>query len=399
MTIFNSLGSNYTIKDIINSLTTPNNQKYERDLETYLQKKYGGQIQFLYQGRQAITLALQALGVPDDSYVAITGFTCFAVYQGVINAGYKLEYLDIEKNSLNFTKKTLETAYKKTPHIRAVIVQNTLGTPCDIEGIAAYCKKNNIYLIEDLAHCVGTVYDNKKLAGTVGDAIIFSFGRDKIIDAVAGGAVLIKRPQNNIVLKNITLSQKIRDRFYPFFTCIIRKTYSIKFGRVLHILLKKMGLVTTAVNNNSNPSLYTMPHWHCRQAYDQFMALDTQLEHRRQIARIYAKNLPISLLFSDVVQTIDFSSCLRFSLFVQHREDLFLYLKQKGTYVEDTWYDAPISPNKYLSFTSYKKGDCKIAEDVASHIVNIPTHRNITKQDALKIAREITAWEITQHNQ
>lgn len=188
MSIFNSLGSNYDLNFVFKTLLLKNNQKYKTELEEYLSEKFKGEVILTYKGRDAIEIALKLLNLPEGSFVAINGFTCFAVYEAIKKAEHKALYLDIDKGDLNFSADTL----KRAANVKAVIIQNTLGYPCDIEKIAQVCKENDIILIEDLAHCVGTRYESGVEAGTVGDFVALSFSQDKMIDAVSGGALIKK---------------------------------------------------------------------------------------------------------------------------------------------------------------------------------------------------------------
>ena len=74
-----------------------------------------------------------------------------------------------------------------TPKTRAIILQHTFGMPAELEKARAFAKRNNIFLIEDCAHSFGVIIDGKML-GNEGDASFFSFGRDKVLSSVFGGA-------------------------------------------------------------------------------------------------------------------------------------------------------------------------------------------------------------------
>lgn len=188
MSIFNSLGSNYNFNFVLKAFLARRSDNSQ--LKSFLENKYQGKVTLVYKGREAIELGLKSLNLPADSFVAITGFTCFALYAAIKKAKLHIEYLDIEKGELNFSNETLEKAIKKNPKIRVVIIQNTLGYPCQIKEIAKICRQNKIVLIEDLAHSIGTKYENREEAGTVGDFVVLSFSQDKIIDAVSGGALI-----------------------------------------------------------------------------------------------------------------------------------------------------------------------------------------------------------------
>src|SRR3989344_5571860 len=193
MNIFNSLGSNYYARYVLKALFSVGSRKDIKDLRNLHEEKYHGKAILFYKGREALTFALKILNLPKKSEVAINGFTCVAVFNAIRYAGFEALCLDLdETGGLNFTAKTLENSLKSNKNIKVVIVQNTLGYPCDIEKIEKLCRKHKLILIEDLAHCVGTVYEDGRETGTVGDLVVLSFSQDKIIDAVSGGALIVR---------------------------------------------------------------------------------------------------------------------------------------------------------------------------------------------------------------
>ncbi len=142
MRIFNSLGSNYDLSFALRALLTSNSTNSPLKLKEYLENKYGGKVKLLYKGREAISLALFMADLPKGSEVAVCGFTCYAVYKAVKDAGYEASYVDITQKDLNFSAYDLEEVIKKNSAIKVVIIQNTLGYACDIKGIIEVCKKN-----------------------------------------------------------------------------------------------------------------------------------------------------------------------------------------------------------------------------------------------------------------
>ena len=158
MNIFNSLGSNYDTSFVKLALRAKNDPTDSEKLKTYLASRYNGEVHLTYKGRDAIYLALLASHLPPQSKIIITGFTCIAVYNAVRQAGFTPILLDIEGTSLNFTPKKLQEALSSDPLIKAVIIQNTLGIPANLDEFLSLCKKYRCILIEDMAHCVGGTY-------------------------------------------------------------------------------------------------------------------------------------------------------------------------------------------------------------------------------------------------
>lgn len=388
--IFNSLGSNYTFKFSLNALFSVGTDNDRKILKEYLEKKYQGKAILLYKGREAIKLVLKILNLPQNSNVGITGFTCYAVYQALKESGLIPVYLDIDE-SLNFPSKEIKD-------IKILIVQNTLGNPCNIEEISRVCKERNIFLIEDLAHSIRTIYKNNKEAGTVGDFTALSFSQDKIVDAVSGGALVIRNPKyfNYDIepLNSLGLAARLKDRFYPVFTFKIRNLYPYGFGKVFHALLKKLNLLSKPLEIGEGVTFQSMPNWHAKLVNSSFKEFESILKHRRNIASIYASKLNQGILSKDYVDNIRLSSCIRFPIFVKERKDLINYLKERGIFVSDVWYDAPIAPSRLLAKTGYK-GECPFSEKISKKIVNLPTHINVSPRKAAYISEIINKWTNT----
>lgn len=395
MSIFNSLGSNYNFRFVLGKFISENGKKFQSKLVNLLEEKYGGKAILTYKGREAIRLALETNNLKGTT-VGICGFTCFAVWEAVKKEGYNIEYLDIDKESLHFSAETVKKAIEKNHTIKTIIIQNTLGYPCDIENISRICREKNIILIEDLAHSIGATYKSGKEAGTVGDFVILSFSQDKMIDNVSGGALIVRDQGSGIrnqEYANMDLGQKLKDKMYPLITFKIRKTYSIGIGRVIHRIAKLTNILSNPMLYSDYENVHTLPVEYCKNIYLQFLIFEKNLEHRRKIAHIYKSTLNKQLISENITNSlIDVSSNIRFPIFTEDRKSLINFLKKSKIYVSDIWYDAPISPKKYLNKTDYKTGSCPSSEFVSERILNLPTHINVNESTARYIAEKINIW-------
>lgn len=394
MNIFNSLGSNYTSNFVWRSLfALPRGHEVAR-LKGDLASRYGGEVVLTYKCRQALRLALELAELPANSQVGITGFTCFAVYQSVVDAGYQPVFLDIDPQTLNFTADTLSRACDKNQGLAAVIIQNTLGKMSDIVAISKLCRQRGLIIIEDLAHSLGNLYSTGQEAGTVGDFTTLSFSQDKVVDGTSGGALIIRNTQYQKALHissiNLPVEVSARDRFYPLITMLIRTTYPYGLGRLIHKSVKALGLLPRPMDGHAGTRLCTLPPWYADMINAQYQVLDATREHRRVISEIYAhelKGAPLGL-----VDHAPESVPLRFPILVNNRQGLLKYLTSQGVHITDTWYDAPVAPPRYMSRTSYMDGTCPNAEEVAKKIVNLPVHINTSQEAASRIATLINGW-------
>ncbi len=387
MPIFNSLGSNYDGRFLRRSLWASPSDSVAK-LETYLKRHYKtSEVQLTYKGREAITLALKSLNLAAGARVAVNGYTCYAVFQAITSAGMKPYYLDIDKDDFNFTAATLKKALSQEPEIKAVMIQNTLGIPCDIEGISKICSGKGLPLIEDLAHSVGMKYENGKEAGTIGDAVALSFSQDKMADGVSGGALIMNRGNiAEVSPKQVELSEKFKDHIYPITTAIIRDTFGIYIGRVLLKVMKSLNLLSRPMEGHPEKTRI-MRNYHAKLTKLSFDNLGSTIAHRKRIAEIYRKNIDKSLQ----VKQKKNSTYLRFPIKTLKRDQLIEHLKQYGINISDVWYDAPIGP-KYTMDDSDYAGQCPLSEGVSLEMLNLPTHIHVRQQDAEMIGERINQW-------
>jgi dTDP-4-amino-4,6-dideoxygalactose transaminase len=111
---------------------------------------------------------------------------------------------------------------------------------------------------------------------------------------------------------------------------------------------------------------------------------------RQKVSSVYVAKLPTKVQIRPLEKSTPM--LLRFPLLVKDREGLIAFLKSKGIYIGDTWYDAPVAPKRYLEKTNYTMGQCPNAEKIAKTIVNLPTHLHVNENKALEIANEVNKW-------
>lgn len=95
-------------------------------------------------------------------------------------------FVDVDIPSYNIQVNQLEKAL--SPKTKAVVVAHTLGNPFDVESVAAFCKKHNLWLIEDCCDALGATVNGRHV-GTFGDIGTLSFYPAHHITMGEGGAV------------------------------------------------------------------------------------------------------------------------------------------------------------------------------------------------------------------
>jgi len=375
-------------------------EELERELKDYLNVK---NLLSFNSGRSALMGILYSFNIQKDDEVLIQAFTCNAAINPIIERGARPIFVDID-NTLNIDPIDLER--KITSNTKAVIIQHTFGWPAQIKKIVEICKRNQLVLIEDTAHSLGAEYEGK-LCGTFGDASFFSFGRDKIISSVFGGAAMIKDEsifeKMKIFQKNISLPPKIwtlQQILHPILTnYIVLPSYKLNqyFGRIVIGFFHKISLLSKAVYKKEKmaliPSVFPkkMPSPLSLLALNQIKKIERFNEHRRKISEIYYKNID-KKLFIPVFPEKGLEKkpvFMRYPVLVSSgTDDILKKMRNHNIYLNDGWRKSPIVPlDTDLEKVHYVLGSCPRAEKIANRIINLPTHINVSENKAIKIVK------------
>lgn len=382
--IFQALGARYGFGAAVKHAFTCGSKQDSEKLRQALVKRYGGEAVLYQKGRAALAAAIR-LATGGKGTVAISGLTCYSVVQAVEAAGCTPVFVDIRESDLQFGAKELMAAAKKHTGIKAVVIQNMLGIPADIAAIQKVADTAGMILIEDLAHSAGAQYADGREVGTIGDITMLSFGRDKAIDSVNGGALVVRNHKESLAFPTIapSVSVQLRDRIYPLIAWLTRALYPVRVGRYVMGASIKLGLVRRSADGEVDETV-CLPHWQAKLAYQQVVSLTTTAVKRRQKAQTYGMYLK-DLSPAGMGQAGE--APVRVPLLVDSRDTVITYLATRGIQVNDIWYDVPVSPQRLYDRVEYPVDECLNAVRVASRLVNLPTHERIKSADIKRISQ------------
>ena len=117
-------------------------------------------------------------------------------------------------------------------------------------------------------------------------------------------------------------------------------------------------------------------------AFHQFKKLERFSAHRKELARYYVSQLQ----GTSFVLPKDFAErdniFLRFVLRHPNAHEIIRKAWNQNLLIGD-WYTIPIAPyDTRLDTIGYTMGSCPVAERLAKTTLNLPTHINITKEEA-----------------
>ena len=162
----------------------PQLRKFEREFAKYTGSKYAVGVS---NGTAALHLALKALGLKKGDEVIIPNITFVATANSVLLTGATPVLVDVNYDDMNISLDSIKQNI--TSKTKAILPVHIAGKICKMTQIKKIAKKNNLLLIEDCAHAIGTKLNNKH-AGTFGSIGCFSFYPTKNFTTIEGGMVI-----------------------------------------------------------------------------------------------------------------------------------------------------------------------------------------------------------------
>jgi CDP-6-deoxy-D-xylo-4-hexulose-3-dehydrase len=180
--------------------------RFAKDFERKLARFVGVRSASLVNsGSSANLLALSALTSPklgdrqlkpgDEVITVAAGFP--TTVNPILQNRLVPVFLDVTLPTYEIDVTQLEAAYSSKT--RAVMIAHTLGNVFDVDAITAFCKKYNLWLVEDCCDALGSTYRGQKV-GTFGDIATVSFYPAHHITMGEGGAVLTDKPALQVLI-------------------------------------------------------------------------------------------------------------------------------------------------------------------------------------------------------
>lgn len=361
----------------------------ERDLlRADLKARYTMDAALFSTGREALLALLRTFKLPAGAEVIVQGFTCVVVPNAIKAAGLKPVYADIDPETLNLTPETV--SYASTPLTRVVICQHTFGLPSPVEALKKLCDAHGWILIEDCAHVLPDRTGPEDIL-KYADHAFCSFGRDKAVSGLSGGAALTRDPETAGRLveiekkaKEVSLMQIIRLLEYPSrMAHIVRPLIGLKLAGPVLWLQKILGLfapvLTTEEKAGRMPfAVRKMPNACAALARWQLGELETISDHRRMLTKTY---LEASGAHGwKVMRGISPSQPLqKYPMFVANAAKIRTALKAKNIHLDDGWTGCVVCPGACdVAAAGYKVGTDPHAETASESVLSLPTHPTMT---------------------
>lgn len=371
-------------------------EKTEHKLKNYFDIQ---SVNLFDSGRTALQMALEAIEIKEGDEVLVQSYTCVVVINAIRWSGAKPIFVDIGEDC-NIDFDNLKN--KRTDKTKALIIQHTFGKPTEsLDKIIAWAKENNLIIIEDCAHSLGARH-NDQLLGTFGDVGMFSFGSDKIISCVRGGALITNNLEISLRIKkeknSLPYSKQIKTLqhllHYPLFS-LSKPLYNIGVGKGILYLAKKLNIFNKIIYKKEKLGLPVnfypskLANSLSKILFFQIDKIDCFNRHRREIARFYNDNINNKKINKPIWS--EESVWLRYNILVDQPQELCREAKKQGI-ILGNWYDTPIAPKDIdIEKTQYHVGQCPKAEELSAQSINLPTDPHVDIRGARRIVRIINS--------
>ncbi len=138
-------------------------------------------------GTAALHMACMAAGVSEGDEVITTPITFAASANCALYCGAKPVFADINEETYNIDPEMVGKLINS--RTKAVVAVDYTGQSAQLDELLDHCRENNLVLIEDGAHVIGTRYKGK-CNGSIADMTTLSFHPVKTVTSGEGGAVL-----------------------------------------------------------------------------------------------------------------------------------------------------------------------------------------------------------------
>ena len=149
-------------------------------------------------GTDGLELALRAMGVGPGDFVATVPNTFIATTEAITLAGARPVLVDVDEKYFTMDPAALGRAFDAAAaagrRIKAVIPVHLYGQAADMDAIMDLARGRGALVLEDAAQAHGARW-NGRMAGTLGDAAVFSFYPGKNLGACGDAGAVVTQDE------------------------------------------------------------------------------------------------------------------------------------------------------------------------------------------------------------
>ena len=160
-------------------------------------------------GTAALHCAYAAINLSPGDEVITPPITFVATQATAALFGAKIVFADVQLDTGNIDPASVESAI--TSRTKAIVAVDFAGHPVELDELRNIADKHSIFLIEDAAHSLGSIYKGERI-GSKADLTTFSFFPTKNLTTGEGGAVSSNNHELLMRAKRFSRQGLVRER-------------------------------------------------------------------------------------------------------------------------------------------------------------------------------------------
>lgn len=346
---------NTSVLEVLDStayINGPKVHEFQKNLEEYLGVKH---VIPCANGTDALQIAMMGLGLKPGDEVITADFTFAATVEVIALLGLTPVLVDVEPDTFNIDVDAIKKAI--TPKTKAIVPVHLFGQCADMDAIMAIANEYNLFVIEDNAQAIGSVYtskDGSKIkAGTIGHVASTSFFPSKNLGCYGDGGAIFTNDD--------ALAHTIRG-------IVNHGMYRRYYHDVVGVNSRLDSIQATILNEK-------LPH------------LDTYNKARQNAARKYNaafKNhekitTPVANKSCEgICDTCDCHVFHQYTLKIKDtdRDALAAHLNENGIPC-GIYYPVPLHSQKAYKNSRYNEDDFKVTNQLVKEVISLPMHTEL----------------------
>jgi dTDP-4-amino-4,6-dideoxygalactose transaminase len=306
-----------------------------------------------------------ALDLQQGDEVIVPAFTYVASAEAIALLKLTPVLVDVDFRTFNMDVDKIEEAI--SPRTKAIVPVHLFGQCCDMEPLMQVAQKHGLYVVEDNAQSIGSVYTfpdgTKKQAGTIGDIGTLSFFPTKNLGGYGDGGALLTN--------NESLARKLK--------MIASHGQSQRYTHEVIGCNSRLDTLQAAILSVKLP------------------CLDSYTNARRKAAGAYDSSL------KSLTDLLEIPCCIPESTHVYHqytlkikrnqREDLQKYLKEKSVPTM-IYYPLPLQHQPAFKNIVRTAGDLSETEKLCKSVLSLPIHTELEEEQMHYIIKQIMNYEL-----
>jgi len=301
-------------------------------------------------GTDALQVALMALDLEPGDEVITTDFTFASSVEVIALLGLKPVLVDVEIDTFNIdTDKILNAITKNT---KAIIPVHLFGQTAEMDKIMQIAEQYNLYVIEDNAQAIGSVYTSIKngqtKAGTIGHIGTTSFFPSKNLGCYGDGGAIFTNDDHLANKMKGLVNHGMYKRYHHDLVGINSRLDSVQ-AAILNIKLKN---------------------------------IDKYNQSRRNSAMIYNDLINSNDIIKPTIKYNDDSHVFhQYTLRLTNgmRDEMVHYLNENNVPC-GIYYPIPLHSQNAYKRIDYKESDFEVTNKISKEVFSLPMHSELDNE-------------------